>query len=154
MPNGSRKCPKSLYPEEYPSSLFHELGTRGDNDASPQVELSPELSPAVPRQDRPLSPNPRTMGWGQGTAPLADLVADVRARRAEQRAVRAEFAERRAHGIRRRHAAKAAHWQANGLPAELAATAEKVAARTSMGADQTDRTTTTAITTPKEHDHS
>lgn len=135
MPNGSRKCPKSLYPEECSSSLFHELGTGGDNAASPQVELSPELSPAVPRQDGPLSPNPRTMGWGQGTAPLADLVADVRARRAEQRAVRAEFAERRAYGLARRHAAKLAHWREHGLPPNLAELAAKIAARRPAGVD-------------------
>ena len=129
MPNRSRKCPKSLYPDECLSSLFPELGIGGDSGASSQVELSPELSPAVPRQDGPLSPNPRTMGWGQGTARLADLVADVRARRAEQRAVRAEFARRRQYGLARRHANRLTHWAEHGLPPNLAEIAAKIDAR-------------------------
>jgi hypothetical protein len=83
--------------------------------------------------------------------PLADLVADVRARRAEQRAVRAELDRRRQYGLARRHAAKLAHWREHGLPPNLAELAAKIDARTSMGppdppgsmgADQTDCTTT------------
>jgi hypothetical protein len=63
------------------------------------------------------------------TTPLADLLAEVRARRAEQRRVRDELAERRAAGLARRHAAKLAHWRRCGLPPELADLAATVAAR-------------------------
>ncbi len=56
-------------------------------------------------------------------------------RKSQQRAVRAELARRRAHGIRRRHANRLAHWAANPMPAELAALVAKIAARQPDGVD-------------------
>lgn len=63
------------------------------------------------------------------STPLAELIAEIRARRAEQRRVRDELAQARAAGLARRHAAKLAHWRRCGLPPELADLAATVAAR-------------------------
>lgn len=96
----------------------------GTNDGTTKQQVDINIPNSPTSQDvgdPPGKPTPAT--------PLADLVADVRARRAEQRAVRGEFAARRAYGLARRHRAKLAHFAKHGYPAELADLQAKIAAR-------------------------
>ncbi|HEX4725681.1 MAG TPA: hypothetical protein VH333_24430 [Pseudonocardiaceae bacterium] len=59
-------------------------------------------------------------GGSLWNAPPGDRPARIRAAKAERARVRHEFAEARAYGLTRRHAAKLAHYRQHGLPAELA----------------------------------
>jgi hypothetical protein len=63
------------------------------------------------------------------TAGQPDRLAEIRERKAERQAIRAEFARRRQSGLAARHRQKLAHWAEHGLPAELAELAAKVDAR-------------------------